>query len=333
MDCERPYKYCALRQLFSIICILAVMSCTWVKDDTDDCPYGFWLKLNYTYNILDVDAASKYVQDASVYVYDAAGNYVKTIYASRVELLANNYRVKVEDLPEGDYQFVVWSGIDSQFKITSGTNPIDEFRLTLVPPGGGFHYKGTLPDLFHGFLPSAHYDDSYAVYDVELTKDTNQFTCLVVSINNEAVMNPNDYNMVVVASNSVMDAYNRLHASVPTVYEPNAVSGVNFDDIEYGDLKGIQFSIPTLRLLDNWNNRIILEKSSNGQKLFDISLSEYIGMIGNLYTNMGKQISVQDYLDRQDYYTVVFYLSDDLETLISLKVNNWRLRANYHLNL
>ena len=74
-------------------------------------------------------------------------------------------------------------------------------------------------------------------------------------------------------------------------------------------------------------------KKDSGQKLFDISLAEYIGMVGKLYTTLGREITVQDYLDRQDFYTVVFYLSDDLERLISLKVNNWFLRSNNHLNL
>ena len=50
---------------------MAWSSCTWVQDDTDGCPYGFWLKLHYTYNILDVEAAPEYVKDATVYVYDA----------------------------------------------------------------------------------------------------------------------------------------------------------------------------------------------------------------------------------------------------------------------
>jgi hypothetical protein len=56
-------------------------------------------------------------------------------------------------------------------------------------------------------------------------------------------------------------------------------------------------------------------------------------MIGALYTNMGRQISVQEYLDRQDFYTIVFFLSADMEQLIQLQVNSWRLRANHHLKL
>jgi hypothetical protein len=56
-------------------------------------------------------------------------------------------------------------------------------------------------------------------------------------------------------------------------------------------------------------------------------------MIGALYTNMGRQITAQEYLDRQDFYTIVFFLSADFEQLIQLQVNSWRLRASNHLKL
>ena len=72
-------------------------SCTWVKDDTDDCPEGFWLNLHYTYNILDVEAAQEYVKEVSVYVYDSVGNYVSRLDVPQTVLAANNHQVRIED--------------------------------------------------------------------------------------------------------------------------------------------------------------------------------------------------------------------------------------------
>lgn len=333
MDCKRSYKYSTLRQLLSLICILTMMSCSWVKDDYDDCPYGFWLKLNYTYNILDVEAAPKYVKDAFVYIYDADGKYVNRVYASYGDLTANNYRVRIDGLPEGYYQFVVWCGIDNQFAVSGENQTIDDFRLTLLTNGDGNSYNGKLPDLFYGYLSDTYFDDSYAIHDVDLMKNTNQFSCLIVSIDNSAVMDPYDYDMKIISANGTMNAYNQLVSNVAISYEPNQKGSVVFNDTEYGNLQGIQFSIPSLRLMNESSDRIVLEKKDNGQKLFDISLSEYIGMIGQLYSTLGHEVSIQNYLDRQDYYTVVFYLSDDLERLISLKVNNWQLRSDNHIKL
>ena len=333
MDCKRLNRYCALRQLFSIVCIMAMMSCTWVKDERDDCPEGFWLKLNYTYNLLDIEAAQKYVTDASVYIFDADGKFAKSMYVNHTQLINNGYRIRVEDLPEGDYQFVVWSGIDDEFyRVTDEGNIIDNFRLSLIPTGLHNNFAGELPDLFHGYLAKIHYDNSYAVHQVNLTKDTNILSCLVVSVNNEAVMNSNDYSMVIQCDNATMDAYNNLVETVNVTYEPNQSGSVTFNDDNYGLVKGIQFRIPTLRLITDKDNRIALSKKADGVKLFDISLSEYIGTMGTLYT-INNTYSVQEYLDRQDFFTVVFYLSDDLERLIDLKVDTWRMRTNNHLNI
>ena len=309
-------------------------SCSWVKDDNEGCPYGFWLKLHYTYNILDVEAAPRHVKDAYVYVYDTAGNFVKRFYATPETLTADNYLVRVDGLPEGDYQFVVWSGIgNSQYAVSGDTQTIDDFRLSRA--GTEAVFAGELPDLYYGLLPAVHYNDSYVVHDVELVKNTNQLACLVVPVTEQEQeeLNANDYAMKVVAANGTMDAYNRLVSDTPITYESFATSSVSFEDSEYGSLHGLQFNIMTLRLMNDSDARIILEKKSTGEQVFNISFPECIGMVGSLYTNLGRQLTVQEYLDRQDFYTIVFYLSGDLNQLIQLQVNSWRLRAINHLKL
>ena len=330
MDCKRPHQYRALKLLLTIVGFLALTSCTWVKDENDDCPYGFWLKLRYSYNMLDVDAAPKYVTDAYVYVYDADGNYVKRIFVTPKVLKEHDYRVEVDGLPEGDYQFVVWSGMaNSQYAVSGDMKTIADFRLELLGTGAATE----LPALYHGYLSAVHYDDSYAVHEVELMKNTNQLACLVVSVDNTEIPNPADYTMQVVAANGMMNAYNQLVSDAAVTYMPFEQEAVTIDDADYGQLHGVKFNITTLRLMSDSDSRIILQKKSTGQVVFNISFPEYIGMIGSLYTNMGRQITAQEYLDRQDFYTIVFFLSADFEQLLQLQVNSWRLRANNHLKL
>ena len=188
MDSKRPDKYRAVKQLVVLLCIGLLASCNWVKDDTDDCPNGrpsdikgFWLNLHYTYNILDVEAVQKYVKEATVYVYDAAGNYVTRIDVPEAVLAANNHRVKVEGLAEGDYQFVVWSGIgNSEYSVIGDGEGMEAFQLSLA--GDRQSSSTMLPDLYHGSLETVHYDEKYASHDVYLMKNTNHLACLLVSI-------------------------------------------------------------------------------------------------------------------------------------------------------
>lgn len=330
MDCKRPHQYRALKLLLAVVGFLAMSSCTWVKDENDDCPYGFWLQLRYSYNMLDVDAAPKYVTDAYVYVYDADGNYVKRIFVTPKVLKEHDYRVEVDGLPEGDYQFVVWSGMaNSQYAVSGDMKTIADFRLELLETGAATE----LPALYHGYLSAVHYDDSYTVHEVELMKNTNLLACLVVSVDNTEIPNPADYTMQVVAANGMMNAYNQLVSDAAVTYMPFEQETVTIDDADYGQLHGVKFNITTLRLMSDSDSRIILQKKSTGQVVFNISFPEYIGMIGSLYTNMGRQITAQEYLDRQDFYTIVFFLSADFEQILQLQVNSWRLRANNHLKL
>ena len=312
--------------------MLLITSCTWVKDDIDNCPYGFWLNLHYTYNILDVEAAPEYISEVAVYVYDTDGNYVSRIDVPQSVLKANGHRVRVEGLPEGDYQFVVWSGIgNNAYAVSGDRSTINQFSLSLAQTGS--RVSSCLPDLYYGMLQTVHFDDSYATHDVYMMKNTNQLACLVVPMSDDATVSPDDYEMKVVSANGVMDAYNNLVSDDIMTYEPFAGKAVVFDDAEYGELNGVSFNISTLRLMEDRDCRLILDKKDTGETVFNISFPEYIGMIGALYTNLGRQLTVQEYLDRQDFYTIVFFLSSDLNQLVQLQVNSWRLRARNHIKL
>lgn len=321
-----------LKQVFYILSVLLLTSCTWVKDNDEDCPYGFWLNLHYTYNMLDVDAAPEYIEEVSVYVYDTNGDYVTRIDASTQTLEANDYRVKVEGLEEGDYQFVVWSGVaDSRYAVSGDKGTITDFRLRLS--GSSLTSSDQLPDLYFGSLSTVHYDDTYAVHDVYLMKNTNELACCIVTTDASVTIDSDDYSMKLVSANGTMDAANRLVSDDKITYEPFIQEAVFIEDADYGDLHGFKCNISTLRLMENTDCRIVLVKEETGQEIFNISLPELLGQLGSLYTKLGKPLTVQEYLDRQDFYTLIFIYSGDLDQLIQFQVNSWKLRANNHIKV
>jgi len=321
-----------LKRVLSIFFIFLVASCSWINDDEGECPYGFWLNLHYTYNILDVEAAPEYIKEVSIYIYDAAGNYVTRLDVNKAELDAKGHRVRVDGLSEGDYQFVVWSGIsNNEYAVSGDMGTMDKFRLSLASLTT--NSKSQLPDLYYGYLSTVHYEDVYSEHDVYMMKNTNQLSCLVVPSTQGVTINPANYNMKLVSANTTMDAYNNLTSSTLMTYEPFVKEAVTINDSEYGTLDGIRFSISTLRLMEKTDCRIILENKETGNQVFNVSLPAFIGTVGELYTNLDKTLSVQEYLDRQDFYTVVFFLSADLNSLFQMNVNSWRVRANNHLKL
>ncbi len=281
--------------------------------------------------MLDVDAAPTYVTEASVYVYDSEGNYISRIDVPQTKLKANNHRIKVEGLPEGDYQFVVWCGTSNNTYTMSGDKEsMSKFQLALAKKDT---VSTSLPNLFHGYLATVHYDDTSVSHDVYLTKNTNQLACLVVVPESGVTLKPEDYDMQIVSANSTMDAYNNVVSTEETVYLPFVKDTVTIDEGDNGLMHGIEFSLSTLRLMKDKKSHLIFKRVGSSTPVFDISFTEYLGVIGTLYTQLGKELTVQEYLDRQDFHTIVFYLSDDASVLISLKVNNWKLRLKDYLYL
>ena len=332
MDSKRLHQYRTLRRLLALVAaVVLLQSCTWVKDDTEECRYGFWLQLHYTYNIMDVEAAPQYLSNVSVYVYDAEGSYVRRIDVSRAQLQANSHRVLVEGLDEGDYQFVVWSGIgNSPYAVTGDTNTIGDFRLSLAADGSPCSTQ--LPDIYFGALPTVHYDSSYAVHDVNMVKDTNQLSVLAVSLGDDG-LTPDNCSLTLVAANGTLDAANRVTSQQRVTYAPFEQQAMTIDDPDYGELHGVQFNVKTLRLMADSDCRLMIHKSGTDEPVIDISLPEYVALIGSLQTNLGRKLDLQEYLDRQDFYTVVLLFSEGLDQLLQLRVNSWRVRAYNHLKL
>jgi hypothetical protein len=155
----------------------------------------------------------------------------------------------------------------------------------------------------------------------------------VVPSSPSVTIKPESVTLRIESANATMDAHNNIASDRVMTYEPFAKETVTINDPDFGTLNGTTFSVSTLRLMEGLDCRIILENTETGRQVFNVSFPEYVGMIGAYYTNLGKALSLQEYLDRQDFYTVVFFLSAELDALMQLEVNNWRIRANNHLKL
>ena len=97
--------------LLHIICIVALFSsCDWVNDDLSDCPTGTWLKISYTYNILNVDAASTQVGDITILAFDKNDKYVDRLDVDSITLHQGYCMVRLP-FPEETYHLLIWGGI------------------------------------------------------------------------------------------------------------------------------------------------------------------------------------------------------------------------------
>ena len=281
--------------------------------------------------MLDVDAAAQQVRDASIMVFDHEGNYVRRIEIDYGQLYSNNYCVEVSELPNGIYDFVVWSGLgDSHFMTTSPLR-IDDLRLSLA--AADKVQDAEYGDLFYGRIDSVEVTGRYAVHEVDLTKDTNVLVCQVVPASGSGDVSIDRYGIQLKSSNGVLDACNNTVPSSLVLYAPYKMQADRVEDDLNGQVETLGYAIKTLRLVQGDNSRLVLNDNDSGNVILDLPLTDFLCQISSFYTQSGRPLTAQEYLDRQDFHTVILYMSESGNSVVQCRINNWVIRLNDNINL
>lgn len=301
-----------------LLCALCLCgACSWVDDDRSHCLTGCWLKLSYTYNMLDVDAASTQVKDATLFILDESGACIGQEEVDSFTLHRNECVVQVPTLPQGNYTFLVWAGLaDSLYRYTPS-------RLTLARNEAG-EQPGHLSSLFHGRLDNVHVSETYQLLDISLTKNTNVLSC-ILQCQSADPLDADDFRLELTARNGCMDHWNLPADTAAVCYLPFMQQGADLEDIQV-----VQAGMNTLRLMEDDDTRLRLVYLPSGETLFDIPLTQYLLLSRNVDA---ADMLPQEYLDRQDRYDLIFFLDPTDDPLkpymcMQLKVNGWIIRLN-----
>lgn len=281
--------------------------------------------------MLDVDAAAQQVRDASIMVFDHEGNYVRRIEIDYGQLYSNNYCVEVSELPNGIYDFVVWSGLGDSHFMTSSPLRIDDLRLSLA--AADKVQDAEYGDLFYGRIDSVEVTGRYAVHEVDLTKDTNVLVCQVVPASGSGDVSIDRYGLQLKSSNGVLDACNNTVPSSLVVYAPYKMQADRVEDDLNGQMETLGYAIKTLRLVQGDNSRLVLNDNDSGNVILDLPLTDFLCQIASFYTQSGRPLTAQEYLDRQDFHTVILYMSESGNSVVQCRINNWVIRLNDNINL
>ena len=299
------------------LCTLFCSACSWVDDDQSDCPTGCWLKLSYTYNMLNVDAVTTQVKDVTLFILDQEGNYIAREEVDSLTFHQNECTIQVPSLPQGDYTFLVWAGLaDSLYRHTPTS-------LTLLRNEAG-EQSEKLSSLFHGRLDNVHISGEYQVLALSLTKNTNILSCILQS-QSAAPLDTDDFRLELTARNGCMDHRNTPTDSVFSCYLPFMQESANLEDIQV-----VHAGMNTLRLMENDDTRLRLIYQPSGETLFNIPLTQYLLLSSNVEA---AAMLPQEYLDRQDRYNLIFFLEPTNNPskpymCLQVQVNGWIIRIN-----
>lgn len=320
-------------------------SCTnLIYDEEGDCEVTYQLQFIYDKNMKFADAFAHEVKSVRVYVFDENDQLVWTATESGEHLSSGEYRMKLSLLP-GNYHLLAWCGADNNpgdehFTIASGSSKVTTFEevkcyLNRTNTGENAVSDKCLHALYHGeeSLELADYSAQGGTYTypVYLTKDTNTIRIVLQQLSGND-LDENDFEFTITDQNGYMAADNSLLPDETITYCPwaqySGYAGIEESNPRsrvITDVKAAIAELTVARLMADRHRDMILTVSSktDGHTIIRIPVIDYCLLVKGYEHN---NLSDQDYLDRQDEYSMVFFIDENHEWLASsVLINSWRV--------
>lgn len=314
-----------LSKIFILILISVLSSCSTVFDDTSECYSGFHIRFKYDYNMKFADAFSNEVKNVSAFIFDKNG-ILQTIKTDSGDILKDKDYYMELDVPEGVYDIIVWAGLfDKSFKsskLIPGVTKLSDFYVYLNKTGS--NSSTDLSPLWHGKINDVVVKKEYEDLTVSLVKDTKQIRIKLQQINGLPITD-NDFEFEIVDYDNFLNYDNNLTRSGDLIYYPY-ISGFN-TTVEPSTETNVFAEFSTIRLMTDSKTRLKITKKADNKMIMDIPLIDYL-LLGALESYKDK-MSSQEYLDRQDVYSIIFFLDENLTWLkIQIIINGWTIRFN-----
>jgi len=343
-----------LNILVSLAAIASLTACEdAVFDDQGDCSTTYKLHLAYTHNLKWADAFPTEVTNVGIYAFDTSGALVWKGNETAEHLRDGNYCVNLP-LDPGAYDIVVWGGGKSRepqalgWALADGDNIASKSGIscrlnTTADENGAAVAASDIHRLYHGTLSQAVMPDEPGVFDyeIDLTKDTNFIRVILQHADGEPV-NPAWFSFKITDTNSELDHTNAASGAVTyspwdiTVAEtempdPDKVAPGTAGKSAAGSravsrISSVIADFTTSRLVKGNRPTIDIRciEPGNEHLVARLDLISYFLMIKG---TANRHIEDQDFLDRQDDYTMMLILDDNnrWNMKLGLYINSWRI--------
>jgi len=328
-----------LGAVLSALLPVGMSSCdNWLYEDLDPCTVTYILKFRYDYNMKFADAFSSEVRSVNVWAFDQNGNLVWKGETSGDALGEPDFYMTM-DIKPGIYDFVAWCGLTptSPFRIPEAQSPANPQSLgcemQLMDGHDGKYINDEMDEgLYHGVLDNVElttHATQHVVQEVTipLVKDTKEVQVMLQHIDGTPI-GRTDFSVSISGSNSLLDWDNAILPGQEFIYTPwSTIYGSADLDTKSGGTHDAQTSVTTL-LCEIATNRMIADReqiltvtrNTDGQDIIKIPILQYLLLVKG---NYHRDLSDQEYLDRQDEFSLVFFLTED---------NNWYTAGGIYIN-
>lgn len=314
-----------------MLALTVLASCESIYDSLPPCECR--VHFVYDYNMKFADAFQHEVTKAALFICDERGNFLQRRDIEGAELKANSIALNLEP---GTYRLLTWAGLDDSSyewpELTPGTSDIEEIRVKTLRTADGTQ-PNELEPLWHALDTLTVTGTRHEDKEISLAKNTNKVRVILQGKYGNS-LNAEDFTFQIKADNGYMDYDNSLLKDDTITYLPYYRESVDVGaegDMIDGKPAGQYAAVAemnTMRLMEGRNYRLIIRHKDFEKDVLNVNLNSYL-----LLTKMDEhKISAQEYLDRQDEYSIIFFLAPtgnpDAPYNCWVKVKDWVLRIN-----
>lgn len=324
--------------LFSC-CAVGLAGCSALHEDLPECEALLKVRFIFDYNLNFADAFPTAVKSVNVWAFDSDGRLVWSDSASGDVLKKGDFAMDTP-LGEGTYDFVAWCGLEGNEDFNLDTYTPEskeelEVRLKTIEQDGRNISRSHLPSLFHGEALSQTFEvspnkPSYKTVTIPLMKDTNDIRVLLQKYDGSPI-GKDDFDVKITIANAWLAWDNALLPGNPEVtydYWGQRFGQITVNNQVSSDnvISGIVYDLSSSRLLENAKATLTVTRNSDGVDIIEVPIIEYFLLVQGYYENPdGTPLTNQQYLDRQDDYSIVFFLDKDNDWYagVGIYINSW----------
>lgn len=322
-----------------LLATVTFASCSSILDEEEvDCSVDYRVKFKYDMNMKFADAFAHEVKSVTLYAFDQEGRfaYQKT---EQGDLLAENeYSMKVE-VEAGDYDLVTWAGLEGEESfavpvLTPGVSTLDDLNCRMNreylgrATDGSAYVNQDLKPLFHGMVTKQNFGRAHRdeIITVPLTKNTNNVRVVLQHLNGSTV-DVSKFTFTIEDENGLMDYTNKLMDDEELTYyawhTEQGTAELTPDGSRATTSVGVAIAELTVGRLVMGKKPILTIYNDKKEKVLSIPLIDYALLVKG---NYNREMSNQEYLDRQDEYNMTFFLDENDQWYNStIYINGWRV--------
>ena len=320
--------------------MLTFLSCTrsHIFEYEGDCEVYYDIRFKYDYNIKYADAFANEVNSLALYIFDEDGILIeKVVTTDKEELSKEDFHIRLE-LPAGCYTLLAWGGLgeEESFDMLAdeeiGRTRIEELQVRMhraYDDEGRAYSDKDLAPLFHGIMElDVVSEPGTYKKTMSLMKNTNVVRIVLNEMSGHA-MDSKNFTFEITDHNGLYDYDNTRLDDEAITYKPWYIEEIYADFDESStrstNINTVLAELTIGRMMATESPILRVLNSQTGEQILRLPLAEYMLLIkGNYHKAMGDQ----EYLDRQDEYSLTLFLDEGKWMSTQIVINGWRVVIN-----